>query len=317
MEEAQQIAADYITSLDNLPTEVKFLTEEIRLKETETMDLQNSVNRKILRANPRFHGNNHAFKDRDRDLAERIKPDLDRIEQLAQAKVELAERLVAIMTRTCGRLDHDLNRVRIASGEVPAVPDLPVISLGSRMPENIVENIKLVIPIPEPAVSPPPTPSIATPAFKRRRLGGGSINGGTVSNSPIVLSQPALPPRQSRLSNTVNVRPSPPIIPVRRTAVSKLALDENGEEQDESADDPADNEDKSLYCFCRKLSYGEMIGCDNEGCHYQWFHLPCVGLRPPLPETWYCTECLKLTGVDVAQAPLTGERTGRKSRKKQ
>ncbi|KAG8891066.1 hypothetical protein FRB98_000075 [Tulasnella sp. 332] len=260
MEEAQQIAADYISSLDNLPTEVKFLTEEIRLKEVETMELQNNVNRKIQRANPRLHTNNHSVKDRDRDLAERIKPDLDRIEQLAQAKVALAERLVAIMTRTCGRLDYDLNRVRIASGEVPAVPDLPVISLGSRVPEKVIENVKPVVPIPEPVASPPPQPSVAAPAFKRRRMGGGSINAGTVSNTPIVLSQPALPSRQSRLSNTVNVRPSPPIAiaSTRRATVStRLAPDENGEEQDESADDPADNEDKSLYCFCRKLSYGE------------------------------------------------------------
>lgn len=132
--------------------------------------MQNNVNRKIQRANPRFHGNNHSVKDRDRDLAERIKPDLDRIEQLAQAKVELAERLVAIMTRTCGRLDHDLNRVRIASGEVPAVPDPPVISLGFRVPEKVVENVKPVVPILEPVASPPPQPSIAAPAFKSTLL---------------------------------------------------------------------------------------------------------------------------------------------------
>lgn len=134
-------------------------------------ELQNNVNRKIQRANPRFHGNNHSVKDRDRDLAERIKPDLDRIEQLAQAKVELAERLVVIMTRTCGRLDHDLNRVRIASGEVSAVPELPIISLGPRMSEKIVESIKPVVPIPEPAASPPPQPSVTVPTtFKRAIL---------------------------------------------------------------------------------------------------------------------------------------------------
>lgn len=135
-------------------------------------ELQNSINRKILKANPRFNSSSHS--SRDRDLSERIKPELDRIDQLAQAKVELAERLVAILTRTCGRLDYDLNRVRIASGEIPVVPDPPQISI--RVPEKVVmESIKTAITIPESAPSPPPIP-VASPAFK------------SWSNTPFLLS---------------------------------------------------------------------------------------------------------------------------------
>ncbi|OQS03360.1 trafficking protein particle complex subunit [Thraustotheca clavata] len=33
-----------------------------------------------------------------------------------------------------------------------------------------------------------------------------------------------------------------------------------------------------LYCHCRRVSYGQMIGCDNEDCKYEWFHFDCVGL---------------------------------------
>jgi len=53
-----------------------------------------------------------------------------------------------------------------------------------------------------------------------------------------------------------------------------------------------------------------MVACDNEnGCPYEWvcnsmrslicyspphqFHLSCVGLKQPVPEKWYCDECLK------------------------
>ncbi|KAI8807462.1 hypothetical protein BJ742DRAFT_317247 [Cladochytrium replicatum] len=51
-------------------------------------------------------------------------------------------------------------------------------------------------------------------------------------------------------------------------------------------------EDESLYCFCRQVSFGQMIGCDNEGCPIEWFHLRCVGLTQPPKGHWYCPRCL-------------------------
>ncbi|CAD6563906.1 MAG: hypothetical protein TREMPRED_002366 [Tremellales sp. Tagirdzhanova-0007] len=33
--------------------------------------------------------------------------------------------------------------------------------------------------------------------------------------------------------------------------------------------------DETLYCTCRQRSYGEMIGCDNDKCEFEWFHLKC------------------------------------------
>ena len=32
------------------------------------------------------------------------------------------------------------------------------------------------------------------------------------------------------------------------------------------------------FCYCRQISYGEMIGCDNPHCKIEWFHFECVGL---------------------------------------
>jgi hypothetical protein len=43
-------------------------------------------------------------------------------------------------------------------------------------------------------------------------------------------------------------------------------------------DDEADG-DEPRYCFCNQVSYGEMVGCDAEGCPREWFHLECVGLE--------------------------------------
>nr|XP_033814133.1 inhibitor of growth protein 5 [Geotrypetes seraphini] len=32
------------------------------------------------------------------------------------------------------------------------------------------------------------------------------------------------------------------------------------------------------YCLCHQVSYGEMIGCDNQDCPIEWFHFACVDL---------------------------------------
>ncbi|CAI5756570.1 unnamed protein product [Candida verbasci] len=53
------------------------------------------------------------------------------------------------------------------------------------------------------------------------------------------------------------------------------------------------DEDNNLYCFCQRVSFGEMIGCDNENCKYEWFHWSCVGITSPPKddEVWYCPDC--------------------------
>ena len=47
-------------------------------------------------------------------------------------------------------------------------------------------------------------------------------------------------------------------------------------------------------CYCRGGEHGQMVGCDNDDCPYQWFHLNCLKLKAfPKSKTWYCPECQK------------------------
>ncbi len=50
--------------------------------------------------------------------------------------------------------------------------------------------------------------------------------------------------------------------------------------------------DNPRYCHCRRVALGEMIGCDNDDCKFEWFHLPCVQLRRSIEGTWYCPSCV-------------------------
>ena len=45
---------------------------------------------------------------------------------------------------------------------------------------------------------------------------------------------------------------------------------------------------EQLYCICRNVEEGLMIGCDNNDCPYKWFHVGCVGLDCIPRGEWYC-----------------------------
>ncbi|GFO43959.1 inhibitor of growth protein [Plakobranchus ocellatus] len=45
------------------------------------------------------------------------------------------------------------------------------------------------------------------------------------------------------------------------------------------------------YCLCNQVSYGEMVGCDNNDCPIEWFHYGCVGLTQAPKGKWFCPQC--------------------------
>jgi hypothetical protein len=45
------------------------------------------------------------------------------------------------------------------------------------------------------------------------------------------------------------------------------------------------------YCLCQQVSYGEMIGCDNQDCPIEWFHFGCMALTTKPKGKWYCPKC--------------------------
>ncbi|KAK1761052.1 transcriptional regulatory protein PHO23 [Echria macrotheca] len=58
---------------------------------------------------------------------------------------------------------------------------------------------------------------------------------------------------------------------------SRKKADSSRPARDDDDDEP--DGDEPRYCFCNQVSYGEMVGCDADGCPREWFHLECVGLE--------------------------------------
>ena len=80
-------------------------------------------------------------------------------------------------------------------------------------------------------------------------------------------------------------RPTP--TPQRTMSPENPAAHEAGEGS--SSDRPP-----VTICYCRGGEHGQMVGCDNDDCPYQWFHLGCLKLKAfPKSKTWYCPECQK------------------------
>jgi inhibitor-of-growth protein 1 len=75
---------------------------------------------------------------------------------------------------------------------------------------------------------------------------------------------------------------------------SKHDKDLNNDKDDSDDIDPSAFEidpDEPTYCLCDQVSYGEMIGCDNDLCPIEWFHFNCVQLSKKPTGSWYCPKC--------------------------
>jgi len=323
LEEAATIASEYISTLDNLPSEVQHLLQEIRHKESRSQDIQQEIQKeasKYIRHTLRSvqaqvqNGTSTPSpiptKEKDALLPAKIQAAYAEVDKLAAEKLELSQRIVELITRARSRLEYDLSKVLILQGEVPEVMSGSPsslgghgsFSLGGRNPVNqINESLRNafagstglgglgpgdVLPL-----SPVAQAAADAHRNKRRRLGTSTSNASIKIPSPAPTNQYA-PSQRSRLSQQAHPRHSPTR---SRRATSLFGADEDAEGEDdyeENGEEAGDPEDQRIYCFCQKLSYGEMIACDNHDCPYQWFHLPCVGVKPPLPEHFYCSECI-------------------------
>jgi len=316
VEEVALIASEYVSSIDNLPNEVQFLLEEIKLKDAITNEIQTKLQSRTSSA-VRHRMNGGALGNKDHALTQKISADLDKLDKLAEEKTALAQRLVEILNKACGRLDYELGRIRVASGDPAAIPEPTPLLLGAtssgRMPtEKMVDGLRSAVAAAADPSSGTGGSGTATPtsgSMKRRRLN--TTVSGSVSTAPVTLSHVSA--GRSRQSSQHHRGSSP----ASRRAVVSAGPDEDAEGEDDvgdEGDDGGEQEDQQAYCFCRKLSYGEMIACDNDQCPYEWFHLSCVGLKPPLPATWYCSECVRTLGI-TAQSNTVTSGPGEKSRK--
>lgn len=72
---------------------------------------------------------------------------------------------------------------------------------------------------------------------------------------------------------------------------SKIKKQKKKKEKEIIPEDIPIDPDEPTYCICNRISYGDMIGCDNESCAIEWFHFDCVNLTHKPKGKWYCPRC--------------------------
>ena len=51
-------------------------------------------------------------------------------------------------------------------------------------------------------------------------------------------------------------------------------------------------DDEEVWCYCQKfIPDTTLIGCDNNNCKVQWFHMTCIGLDVAPTDSWFCPAC--------------------------
>lgn len=145
----------------------------------------------------------------------------------------------------------------------------------------------------------PGTPKPSTP--------GGSRAGSMGPNKPqknaltVKKAKPQQPLRKTALGNKAGVnktkrRPGGSRASPSTTADDESAASEAGTEDEEMSGMGGAEEDESddtKYCFCQRVSFGDMVACDNDNCQYQWFHWECVGIKEEPVGDWLCPDCRK------------------------
>jgi inhibitor of growth protein 3 len=91
------------------------------------------------------------------------------------------------------------------------------------------------------------------------------------------------------------------------TADDESVASEAGTEDEDlsgvgGGDADEDESDDTKYCFCQRVSFGDMVACDNDSCQYQWFHWECVGIKEEPVGDWLCPDCRKQPSNKIKRA---------------
>lgn len=215
----------------------------------------------------------------------------DDVHRLSDEKVILAARIQQLLFRTCARLDGELLKVRRLTGEAVEPPG-PATRSAHYSSMSVLEGMLGAAAAAEEPAVPVSAPVVARRGAPRKR--GESRDGTPDAGQPLPKRRRqqsvASSPTQIRLDSPAPPPPAPPASAHHPRSRLSHQVEPDAEDEDAEGEEEED-EDERPYCFCHSKSHGDMIGCDNEDCPYQWFHLSCVNLKPPLPDQWFCPEC--------------------------
>lgn len=260
----------YTQDLSNLPLEVRYLLEEIKVKDTQLQDKKRKCQAKDAQLHKFIRANGTLTKHpKELQIYARIEEDMAAMKSLQKDKILLANTALFLIAKHLTSFETD-----IAKLEQDGL--LPPVDLSAEVDDNSDTGTGH----------------------------GGSASdaySGTSTPKPEDLYTKRMQKRKQAQKMSLNGTSGPGSVGVNKNLKRHRGDDFEGpfigpngspvtHREPLNGQDDADN---SLYCFCQRVSFGEMIGCDNEDCKYEWFHWACVGITsaPKDDEIWYCPDC--------------------------
>lgn len=256
-----------VQDISNLEAEFYYILEEIRIHDLEIYEIKEKYKQKesILQKHLKQNGSLITYAKED-SINKEIRDSMEEAKRLQYEKCILANTALFMVSRHLNKLENNINILEEDGLLAPLEDEVESSTELSR------ENSAV---------------STGTEKKKRAISSGTSTSGLTVKRKKHKRSTSINKSSDLQKQNTRKDAVSP-------TPLGSTELDaETQKYNDELFSGAADNEeeDKTLYCFCQSVSYGEMVACDGPHCKYEWFHYPCVNLKEPPTGKWYCPDC--------------------------
>ncbi|EDO18661.1 hypothetical protein Kpol_1055p17 [Vanderwaltozyma polyspora DSM 70294] len=255
-----------VQDISNLQSEFDFLLKEIKSGDLKLYDHKKKYqqNDSIIHKYIKAHGS-LAVQPDEQELYKNVKEELLKCQDIQKDKCILANTALFLVSKHLAKLEKNIEMLEEDGLLAPFEEEVDSGNEGTR-----ASSVTSTTSEKKRKTTAPLEPASAQPSLKKRK-------------------------QQSRTSSRQPEQPTKPSGQKSGTPVP--GVEGNYELQDLSNDlfsaynNNEDEEDKTLYCFCQSVSYGEMVACDGPTCKYEWFHYGCVNLKEPPKGAWYCPDC--------------------------
>lgn len=285
-------------SMSNLPDELKFLLKQLREKDMDLYTIRKDIQQKdgLIQKHIKINGSLSKYPGEEQ-VYDSINEQYKKAMKIQRQKCVIANTALYLLTKHLKSLEQDAEKLE-ASGEPKIIGMLD--DIGSSDPEAVELLTEGMLQASLGQTSPSPQVSSrrygsrrgrSRHSMSRSRSHSRERRSSSVSSSASLSARrrarmESLPSRSSNADNKTAGEV------VRANGRRKMEKSNSGTVMIPQAN-RKNGEDTQLYCFCRQVSYGNMIACDNKDCKYEWFHWSCVGLTAPPKGIWYCPDCQK------------------------
>ncbi|GMM52925.1 histone acetyltransferase [Starmerella bacillaris] len=298
------VLEEYLADIATLPSDVAFILEEIRVKDTKLVDLQKRIQQRDEIVQKYVKNNGAALEGpKEQSLYPKIRADFEEALTLQREKTQLATMGLYLVAKQVKVLDEQVAQVQQSGVVFPP-------------PEDQEEVYSSAEPSPLPAQR-PARKSVSegsrrasranidkekekrekdSRSEKDRKRKSESQSSQKAAVADAVSGASAAPAAADLSTKTAGKPDGTKSVSEPAHEEGRVAVEVNGTRVSLKRDHNSTRhipgtDDVEAFCYCKKPSVGNMIACDSDNCEIEWFHWECVGLTGDPVGAWFCPQC--------------------------